>query len=66
MSSAMVAEYKRMLIPREVLQRTFDEYLALPEIVVAEGAGEKKPTAPKSERPRRAPAPAAAVAARGR
>ena len=33
MSPAMVAEYKRMLIPREVLQRTFDEYLALPEAV---------------------------------
>ena len=33
MSQAMVAEYKRMLIPREVLQRTFDEYLALPEAV---------------------------------
>ena len=31
------------------------------EIAVVEGAGEKKPTAPKSERPRRAPAPTAAV-----
>lgn len=31
MSPAMVAEYKRMLIPKEVLQRTFDEYLSLPE-----------------------------------
>lgn len=30
MSPAMVAEYKRMLIPKEVLQRTFDEYLSLP------------------------------------
>lgn len=33
MSPAMVAEYKRMLIPKEVLQRTFDEYLALPEAI---------------------------------
>jgi len=32
MSPAMVAEYKRMLIPKEVLQRTFDEYLALPAL----------------------------------
>ena len=33
------------------------------EIAVVEGAGEKKPTAPKSERPRRTPVPTAAVAA---
>lgn len=33
------------------------------EIAVVEGAGEKKPTVTKSERPRRAPAPAAAVVA---
>ena len=25
------AQYKRMLIPKEVLQRTFEEYLALPQ-----------------------------------
>ena len=30
MSPAMVAEYKRMLIPKEVLQETFETYLALP------------------------------------
>lgn len=30
MSPVMVAQYKRMLIPKEVLQRTFEEYLALP------------------------------------
>ena len=30
MSPAMVAEYKRMLIPKEVLQETFESYLALP------------------------------------
>ncbi len=29
MSPAMVAEYKRMLIPKEVLQKTFDDYLAI-------------------------------------
>ena len=28
MSPAMVAEYKRVMIPREVLQETFDHYLA--------------------------------------
>ena len=33
MSPAMVAEYKRMLIPKEVLQKTFDDYLALPDNV---------------------------------
>ena len=27
----MVAQYKRLLIPKEVLQRTFAEYLALPQ-----------------------------------
>ena len=32
------------------------------EIAVVEGAGEKRPTAPKSERPRRARAPVAAIA----
>ena len=26
----MVAEYKRMMIPKEVLQETFESYLALP------------------------------------
>lgn len=31
MSPAMVAEYKRMLIPKEVLQKTFDDYLAIPD-----------------------------------
>ena len=31
MSPVMVAQYKRMLIPKEVLQRTFEEYLALPQ-----------------------------------
>lgn len=30
MSPAMVAEYKRMMIPKEVLQETFESYLALP------------------------------------
>ena len=29
MSPVMVAQYKRLLIPKEVLQRTFEEYLAL-------------------------------------
>ena len=29
MSPAMVAEYKRMLIPKEVLQETFEAYLDL-------------------------------------
>lgn len=33
------------------------------EIAVVKGAEEKKPTAPKSGRPRRAPAPTAAVVA---
>ena len=27
---ALVAEYKRVMIPREVLQETFDRYLGLP------------------------------------
>lgn len=31
MSPVMVAQYKKMLIPKEVLQRTFEEYLALPQ-----------------------------------
>ena len=31
MSPVMVAQYKRMLIPKEVLQRTFEEYLSLPQ-----------------------------------
>ena len=31
MSPVMVAQYKRLLIPKEVLQRTFEEYLALPQ-----------------------------------
>ena len=30
MSPVMVAQYKRLLIPKEVLQRTFEEYLELP------------------------------------
>ena len=30
MSPAMVAEYKRMMIPKEVLQETFESYLTLP------------------------------------
>ena len=30
MSPVMVAQYKRMLIPKEVLERTFEEYLSLP------------------------------------
>lgn len=30
MSPAMVAEYKRIMIPKEVLQETFESYLALP------------------------------------
>jgi len=37
MSPAMVAEYKRMLIPKDVLQRTFDDYLALPGTNVTHG-----------------------------
>jgi len=45
MSPAMVAEYKRMLIPKEVLQRTFDEYLAFPGTVVREKADSKSAAA---------------------
>ena len=30
------AQYKRMLIPKEVLQRTFEEYLALPQNIEEE------------------------------
>ena len=33
MSPVLVAQYKRRFIPKEVLQRTFEEYLALPETV---------------------------------
>ena len=33
MSPVMVAQYKKQLIPKEVLQRTFEEYLALPETI---------------------------------
>ena len=33
MSPVMVAQYKRLLIPKEVLQRTFEEYLALPQTI---------------------------------
>lgn len=33
MSPVMVAQYKRQFIPKEVLQRTFEEYLALPETI---------------------------------
>lgn len=32
MSPVMVAQYKRILIPKEVLQRTFEEYLSLPPV----------------------------------
>ena len=32
MSPVMVAQYKKMLIPKEVLQRTFEESLALPQL----------------------------------
>ena len=35
MSPVMVAQYKRQFIPKEVLQRTFEEYLALPETTEA-------------------------------
>ena len=35
MSPAMVAEYKRMMIPKEVLQETFESYLALPPLQTA-------------------------------
>ncbi len=31
MSPVMVAQYKRILIPKEVLERTFQEYLSLPD-----------------------------------
>ena len=34
-SPVMVAQYKRQFIPKEVLQRTFEEYLALPETIEA-------------------------------
>lgn len=33
MSPVMIAEYKRQFIPKDVLQRTFEEYLALPESI---------------------------------
>ena len=36
MSPVMVAQYKRQFIPKEVLQRTFEEYLALPETIEAQ------------------------------
>jgi len=36
MSPVMVAQYKRLLIPKEVLQRTFEEYLALPQNIEEE------------------------------
>ena len=35
MSPVMIAQYKRQFIPKEVLQRTFEEYLALPETIEA-------------------------------
>ena len=35
MSPVMVAQYKQQFIPKEVLQRTFEEYLALPETIEA-------------------------------
>ena len=33
MSPVLVAQYKREFIPKEVLQRTFEEYLSLPEVI---------------------------------
>ena len=39
MSPVMVAQYKKQLIPKEVLQRTFEEYLALPETIPEAGGG---------------------------
>ena len=33
MSPVMIAQYKRQFIPKEVLQRTFEEYLSLPDTV---------------------------------
>lgn len=33
MSPVMVAQYKRLLIPKDVLQRTFEEYLELPSSI---------------------------------
>ena len=35
MNPVMVAQYKRRFIPKEVLQRTFEEYLSLPETIEA-------------------------------
>ena len=32
MSPVMVAQYKRLLIPKEVLERTLEEYLSLPDL----------------------------------
>jgi len=37
MSPAMVAEYKRMMIPKEVLQETFETYLSLPSPRTSKG-----------------------------
>lgn len=34
MSPALVAEYKRVMIPREVLQETFDRYLEIPNLQI--------------------------------
>ena len=39
MSPVMVAQYKRILIPKEVLQRTFEEYLALPSTAGGDKGG---------------------------
>ena len=39
MSPVMVAQYKKQLIPKEVLQRTFEEYLALPETIPEDDGG---------------------------
>ena len=32
MSPVMIAQYKQQFIPKEVLQRTFEEYLVLPGV----------------------------------
>jgi len=42
MSPVMVAQYRQQLIPKEVLQRTFEDYLSLPDQVTEEGAGVRK------------------------
>ena len=47
MSPVMVAQYKKQLIPKEVLQRTFEEYLALPE-TIPEADGDSRGKVKKS------------------